>query len=418
MVNTVVELREVTKRFSGDVVAVNEVSLAINEGEFFALLGPSGCGKTTTLRMIAGFDQPTSGEILIRGNEVQGVPAFHRPVNTVFQDYALFPHMTAIQNIAFGLEMQGVKRKEALERARTALDLVQLPQVADRKPSQMSGGQQQRVALARALVKEPAVLLLDEPLGALDLKLRKAMQFELKEMQRRLGLTFIFVTHDQEEAMTMADRIAVMSDGKVQQCGTPSEIYEMPANLFVADFIGETNLLLGSVVKKTTQEHHETLIDGQSVFIGNLCRVQVSEDTLIFASVVDKNIPLDSRISVVIRPERIEIAPIPTSTALPLPSETEQSNPGFFERLRGSRRKELEKFVQTQPVTPTTNIVEGQVVQKIYIGTDTRYMVEISGGQRMVVRMQNLTVSANTQLNVGDACVVFWDARNARVLSR
>jgi spermidine/putrescine transport system ATP-binding protein len=390
MVNTVVELREVTKRFSGDVVAVNEVSLAINEGEFFALLGPSGCGKTTTLRMIAGFDQPTSGEILIRGNEVQGVPAFHRPVNTVFQDYALFPHMTAIQNIAFGLEMQGVKRKEALERARTALDLVQLPQVADRKPSQMSG----------------------------DLKLRKAMQFELKEMQRRLGLTFIFVTHDQEEAMTMADRIAVMSDGKVQQCGTPSEIYEMPANLFVADFIGETNLLLGSVVKKTTQEHHETLIDGQSVFIGNLCRVQVSEDTLIFASVVDKNIPLDSRISVVIRPERIEIAPIPTSTALPLPSETEQSNPGFFERLRGSRRKELEKFVQTQPVTPTTNIVEGQVVQKIYIGTDTRYMVEISGGQRMVVRMQNLTVSANTQLNVGDACVVFWDARNARVLSR
>ncbi len=417
MVNTVVELREVSKRFSGDVVAVNEVSLAINEGEFFALLGPSGCGKTTTLRMIAGFEQPTSGEILIRGNEVQGVPAFHRPVNTVFQDYALFPHMTAIQNIAFGLEMQGVKRKEALERARTALDLVQLPQVADRKPGQMSGGQQQRVALARALVKEPAVLLLDEPLGALDLKLRKAMQFELKEMQRRLGLTFIFVTHDQEEAMTMADRIAVMSDGKVQQCGTPSEIYEMPANLFVADFIGETNVLVGMVINRAKQEHHETLIDGQSVYMGNLCHVKVSEDTTIFASLVEEDLRKDKQISVVVRPERIAIAPMPKSTDLPATTEAEKNSSSFFERLLGSRRKELEKLVHTQPITPTTNIVEGHIMQKVYIGTDTRYMVEISGGQRMVVRMQNLTVSANTQLNVGDACVVFWDARNARVLS-
>ena len=244
------------------------------------------------------------------------------------------------------------------------------------------------------------------------------MQSELKAMQRRLGITFIFVTHDQEEAMTMADRIAVMSDGKVQQCGTPSEIYEMPSNLFVADFIGETNLLKGSVVKKTAREHHETLIDGQEVYMGNLCRVKVSDDTTIFASLVNDDIPLDSTISVVVRPERVEIAPMPKSTDLPTPSEADKNAPGFFERLLGSRRKELEKLVHTQAITPTTNIVEGHILEKVYIGTDTRYMVEISGGQRMVVRMQNLTVSANTQLNVGDACVVFWDARNARVLSR
>src|SRR5215213_1122512 len=227
-----IELKNVTKEFparggEAPVRAVDDVSLQIYEGEFFALLGPSGCGKTTTLRMIAGFEEPTSGEIIIRGQAVQGVPPFHRPVNTVFQDYALFPHMTVLQNVMFGLEMEGVPKAEAKKRAIEALEMVRLNQF-DRKPRQLSGGQQQRVALARALVKHPAVLLLDEPLGALDLKLRKAMQYELMSMQSELGITFVYVTHDQEEALTMCDRIAVMDRGKALQVGSPSEIYETP----------------------------------------------------------------------------------------------------------------------------------------------------------------------------------------------
>src|SRR5512145_1990735 len=224
-----VELINVVKEFSsrssteGTLRAVDDVSLQINQGEFFALLGPSGCGKTTTLRMIAGFEDTSSGQILIRGRAVQHVPPFHRPVNTVFQDYALFPHMSVLKNVMFGLEMEGVGRKEAQERAHEALQLVRLPMVADRKPRQLSGGQQQRVALARALVKRPAVLLLDEPLGALDLKLRKEMQLELKALQHQVGITFIYVTHDQEEALTMSNRIAVMNKGKALQIGAPVE---------------------------------------------------------------------------------------------------------------------------------------------------------------------------------------------------
>ena len=246
-----IELKNVTKEFPArggevPVKAVDNVSLQINEGEFFALLGPSGCGKTTTLRMIAGFEEPTSGEIIIRGQAVQGVPPFHRPVNTVFQDYALFPHMTVLQNVMFGLEMEGVAKDEAKKRAVEALEMVRLNQF-DRKPRQLSGGQQQRVALARALVKHPAVLLLDEPLGALDLKLRKAMQYELMTMQNELGITFVYVTHDQEEALTMCDRIAVMDHGVALQVGRPEEIYETPHSRFVADFIGETNFIPGKV---------------------------------------------------------------------------------------------------------------------------------------------------------------------------
>jgi spermidine/putrescine transport system ATP-binding protein len=226
---------------------VNAIDLQIAKGEFFALLGPSGCGKTTTLRMIAGFEQPTEGAVLIRERAMQGVPPFHRPVNTVFQDYALFPHMTVLQNVMFGLQMERVPKKEAQSRAHEALELVRLPNVATRKPSQLSGGQQQRVALARALVKRPAVLLLDEPLGALDLKLRKQMQYELKSIQNEVGITFIYVTHDQEEALTMADRIAVMDGGDVLQVGDPKSIYEHPLTHFVADFIGETNFIAGNL---------------------------------------------------------------------------------------------------------------------------------------------------------------------------
>ena len=237
-----VELVGVSKKF-GDVVAVDGVDLTVEDGEFFSLLGPSGCGKTTTLRMIAGFEYPTSGSVRIHGEEMGLRPPNERPVNTVFQSYALFPHMTVAENVAFGLEMKKVAKNEIAEKVRRVLDQVQLGTRADAKPSQLSGGMQQRVALARALVNEPEVLLLDEPLGALDLKLRQAMQVELKELQARVGITFIYVTHDQEEALTMSDRIGVVNEGILLQVGPSEEIYERPTSRFVADFIGDINLL-------------------------------------------------------------------------------------------------------------------------------------------------------------------------------
>jgi spermidine/putrescine transport system ATP-binding protein len=243
-----VELVGVTKRF-GDVVAVDAVDLAVGDGEFFSLLGPSGCGKTTTLRMIAGFEYPTEGSLRIHGTEMGLLPANERPVNTVFQSYALFPHMTVADNVAFGLRMKKVPSAEVTERVNRVLDQVQLRQRADAKPSQLSGGQKQRVALARALVNEPGVLLLDEPLGALDLKLRQTMQVELKDLQARVGITFIYVTHDQEEALTMSDRIGVMNEGKLLQVGEPSVIYERPSSRFVAGFIGDINLVPATVVR-------------------------------------------------------------------------------------------------------------------------------------------------------------------------
>ncbi len=246
-----VEMQDVLKQFvtpeGGILAAVDHVTMQIKDGEFFSLLGPSGCGKTTSLRMIAGFELPTSGRILIHGREMSQVPAHLRPVNTVFQQYALFPHMTVEQNIGFGLEMKGVGKAERSKRVSEALQMVRLPGMEMRRAKQLSGGQQQRIALARALVNKPEVLLLDEPLGALDLKLRKEMQLELKNLQREVGITFIYVTHDQEEALTMSDRIAVMSKGVALQIGLPEEIYERPANKFVADFIGETNFLDGVV---------------------------------------------------------------------------------------------------------------------------------------------------------------------------
>ncbi|MCS6848717.1 MAG: ABC transporter ATP-binding protein, partial [Anaerolineae bacterium] len=259
-------MRDVSKVF-GDVIAVDHVSMGIRQKEFFAMLGPSGCGKTTSLRMIAGFERPTSGEIYIDGKAMGNTPPFHRNVNTVFQSYALFPHMTVEQNVGFGLEMKGVSRSEIIRRVGEALELVRLPQMAKRYPRQMSGGQQQRVALARALVNRPKVLLLDEPLGALDAKLRKEMQIELKTLQREVGITFIFVTHDQEEALTMSDRIAVFSKGKVLQIGTPLEIYERPTTRFVADFIGETNFLEGKV-QEVNGEFASVIVDGGRRFVG------------------------------------------------------------------------------------------------------------------------------------------------------
>ena len=280
-----VEITGITQRFD-DVFAVDSMDLTIDDGEFFALLGPSGCGKTTTLRMIAGLEFPTMGSLKIFGDEVGTLPPNKRPVNTVFQNYALFPHMSVEQNIAFGLKMQKVPRRQIADRVAEAIKLVRLETLERRKPDQMSGGQQQRVALARALVNHPKVLLLDEPLGALDLKLRQEMQLELKHLQREVGITFVFVTHDQEEALTMSDRIGVMNHGELLQVGTPEEIYEHPVNRFVADFIGQTNLLAGTV------ESSDTLC------LANGVRIHA-----------DSDLEVGSRAAFCLRPERASVHP-------------------------------------------------------------------------------------------------------------
>lgn len=248
---TAVSLKSITRRF-GDVVALDAIDLDIAEGEFFAMLGPSGSGKTTCLRVIAGFEQPSSGELSIFGQRAEGVPPYKRNVNTVFQDYALFPHLNVIDNVAYSLMLRKVPRAERYQQAEAALEMVKLAGYGARRPSQLSGGQRQRVALARALVNQPKVLLLDEPLGALDLKLREQMQDELKSLQKRLGITFIFVTHDQGEAMSMADRIAVFNLGRIMQVGTPEDIYLRPASRFVADFVGSSNVLPPELVGRLT----------------------------------------------------------------------------------------------------------------------------------------------------------------------
>ena len=285
-----VELRDVVKQF-GDMVAVDHINMGIRHKEFFSMLGPSGCGKTTCLRMIAGFEQPTQGQVIISGKPAGTLPPFQRNVNTVFQSYALFPHMTVEQNVAFGLEMKGVDKDDIKKRVGDALEMVRLPQMAKRYPKQMSGGQQQRIALARALVNRPQVLLLDEPLGALDAKLRKEMQIELKTLQKEVGITFVFVTHDQEEALTMSDRIAVFSKGKVLQIGTPLEIYERPNCRFVSDFIGETNFLEGKLNEISSDEHGIVIVDGDKPFTGRMnCKAK----------------PGDS-VTISVRPEKVQL---------------------------------------------------------------------------------------------------------------
>jgi len=365
-----VRLTDVSKAYASSkdsqgVLAVNNVSLDIYQGEFFALLGPSGCGKTTTLRLIAGFETPSSGQILIGGKPVQGVPAFRRPVNTVFQDYALFPHMNVLDNVMFGLKMAKMPRKEARERAHEALELVQLPQVAKRKPTQLSGGQRQRIALARALVNRPKVLLLDEPLGALDLKLRKTMQFELKQMQQQVGITFIFVTHDQEEAMTMADRIAVMKDGQALQVGTPSEIYETPEDRFVADFIGETNFVIANVVSVQ----------------GSDCLLKLTSG-IELPAYVDTHHQVSSaqQVTLAIRPEKIA----------------------------------LHAAAEAKPFADNTVTVRARIDETLYIGTDTRYQVRI-GDDTITVRVQNLSQRKH-MLQVGQEVYASWDKHSANVL--
>lgn len=268
MTTPAIRFDSVSRHF-GDVKAVDQVDLEIRDGEFFSMLGPSGSGKTTCLRMIAGFDRPTSGKIFLYGQDVSNLPPYERDVNTVFQDYALFPHMTVGDNIAYGLMVKKVEKTERMKRTEEMLDLVQLSGFANRKPSQLSGGQRQRVALARALINHPKVLLLDEPLGALDLKLRQQMQVELKAIQKRVGITFIFVTHDQEEALTMSDRIAVFSQGKIEQIGTPSEVYEHPASRFVAGFVGTSNLISGEIAKSITGSEQTFSVRPEKIHLGS-----------------------------------------------------------------------------------------------------------------------------------------------------
>ncbi len=365
MTDYAVELIEVTKTFptgkDQEIAAVDRVSLAIKHGEFFSLLGPSGCGKTTTLRMIAGFELPTQGEIRIHGKSMGDTPPYQRRVNTVFQSYALFPHMTVYGNVAFGLEMDRAPRPEIRERVSEALRLVRLPGMEDRRPKQLSGGQQQRVALARALVKQPAVLLLDEPLGALDLKLRKAMQLELKHIQHEVGITFIYVTHDQEEALTMSDRIAVMSEGQVLQLGTAAEIYESPASRFVADFIGETNFLEGKV---------ESYREGQAT-------VQVDGTLRLTAPSAASELKIGQPVTFAVRPEKIGLRSDPSERA-----------------------------------------VSGQIEEVVYIGTDTRYLVQITGGSRLVARVQNVGSGDRAGFRKSETVYLTWDPDAARILTK
>jgi spermidine/putrescine transport system ATP-binding protein len=324
-----VTLVDLTKRFQ-DVVAVDAINVHVGAGEFFSLLGPSGCGKTTTLRMIAGFEQPTSGQIRLDGVDVASVPAFKRNVNTVFQSYALFPHLRVFDNVAFGLRRAGVDKHELRRRVAEALAQVELTGLERRKPAQLSGGQQQRVALARVLVLRPAVVLLDEPLGALDAKIRRSLQVELKALQEQVGLTFIYVTHDQEEALTMSDRLAVMNRGRVEQLGAPKDVYEEPDTVFVADFLGISNLLAATALRAE---------DGGR-------RVRVGEFELL-ASRGDLGVQGTTRL--VIRPERVRLEPHSSTGANRLPGLIERivyrgSNNQVFVRLSGG--EQIQALVQ------------------------------------------------------------------------
>lgn len=354
-----VELRGVTKKF-GPVIAVDNVSLKVRDGEFFSLLGPSGCGKTTTLRLIGGFEMPSKGEVYIGGEEQDYKPPFRRPVNTVFQSYALFPHMNIFQNVAFGLQMQKTPKDEIKLQVEKMLELVQLPGMGSRKPNQLSGGQQQRVALARALINQPEVLLLDEPLGALDLKLRKAMQLELKELQKRIGITFVYVTHDQEEALTMSDRIAVMNKGRILQLDVPEEIYEQPANRFVADFIGETNFMVGKVFELNGDRAH-VLIDDQ-------VPVRVLRT---------KDVAIGQEVSIAVRPEKFSVTK--------------------------DRIRDID--------------IPGTVEEVIYIGTDIRYLVRVTDETILTVRQQNSGGMAADRFESGDRLHIGWRAENASLLT-
>ncbi len=353
--------KEYRERNGESVQALQPSNLTIYEGEFFTLLGPSGCGKTTALRLMAGFIQPSDGEIKIDGKIMNEIPPYRRPVNMVFQDYALFPHLNVFQNVAFGLKIKKVSKEETIERVHEALDVVQLRGFENRRPGQLSGGQKQRVALARALVNKPAVLLLDEPLGALDLKLRRAMQLELKALQQQVGITFVYVTHDQEEALTMSDRIAVMSEGRILQVDSPFNIYERPTTRFVADFVGETNFLNGKIEK---------------IIPGELVKVSIGNNQVDVRHRVNGVHPGDL-VTVAIRPEKLTLVP---------------------------------PLVRSEKLMATVSEVT-------FLGTDTRYLVEIPGGERAAVRVQNTGINYSPMFKVGDEVQISYDLDDAQILT-
>jgi spermidine/putrescine transport system ATP-binding protein len=354
MTGMAVELEGVCKRF-GDFEAVKTMSLQVHQGEFFSMLGPSGCGKTTTLRLIAGFEQPSEGAIRLDGEDVASVPPYKRNVNTVFQSYALFEHLDVAENIAFGLRRRKVAGAEIKTRVTEALELVSLGHRAQARPAELSGGMRQRVALARALVNRPSVLLLDEPLGALDLKLRKQMQVELKRIQREVGITFIYVTHDQEEALAMSDRIAVMHDGVVEQLGAPEEIYEHPVKPFVAGFIGISNLL-----PATVEDGGVRLDGGRSV-----------------AATLPDGIPQGTAVQLSIRPEKLWI---------------DELEPGMCE-------------------------LEGTIAERVYLGTMTQLIIELAPGARLIALEQNTArARADDRWELGDKVRVGWHPEHGQVL--
>jgi spermidine/putrescine transport system ATP-binding protein len=359
-----VRLDRVTKRF-GDFTAVDDLTLAIEHGEFFSLLGPSGCGKTTTLRMIGGFEEVTAGTIQIGGTDVTDLPPFKRNVNTVFQNYALFPHLNVFENIAFGLRRRSTPSGTIKNLVRSMLDLVDLAGYERRKPNQLSGGQQQRVALARALVNNPNVLLLDEPLGALDLKLRKQMQVELKRIQSEIGITFVFVTHDQEEAMTMSDRIAVMRNGHIEQLGSPEDLYERPETEFVAGFLGVSNLLDAEVVGRADPFAELRLADG----------------TIVRAPAASINGASSVRIG--IRPEKLRVSA------------------GGPEADGG----------------PEANVIQGTVLDASYIGVSTQYLVKTADGHTLTVYAQNLETSGVAEAHPdGESVRLSWRPQHTFVI--
>ncbi|HET9613168.1 MAG TPA: ABC transporter ATP-binding protein [Candidatus Limnocylindrales bacterium] len=356
-----VRLVDVVKKF-GEQVAVDHINLEVKDGEFFSLLGPSGCGKTTTLRMIGGFEQPTSGLIELQGQDVTWLPPFKRNVNTVFQNYALFPHLSIFENVAFGLRRKAVKGDEVKRRVGEMLSLVELPGFENRRPNQISGGQAQRVALARALINRPAVLLLDEPLGALDLKLRKQMQVELKRIQQEVGITFIYVTHDQEEAMTMSDRIAVMNNGHYEQLGDPEVLYERPTTRFVAGFLGVSNLLPATVVGRD----------------GAYASVKLRDDTAI--RVPSALVDGQTTVNIGVRPEKIRL-----------------SEPA------------------AQPAAELNRLV-GVVRDASYLGVSTQYQVESRGGVLMVYE-QNVERATRSELwSRGDEVQLTWSPDHSFVV--
>lgn len=330
-----VELHNVFKFFN-QYPAVHGVDLNVKQGEFFSILGPSGCGKTTMLRLIAGFETTDAGKVVIQGQSMTNVPPYRRPVNTVFQSYALFNHLNVWDNVAFGLRLKKIRRAEIQSRVQEALELVKMEGLRSRVPSQLSGGQQQRVALARALVNRPAVLLLDEPLGALDLKLRKEMQVELSNLHKEVGLTFIMVTHDQEEALSLSDRIAVMNQGKIEQIGSPSEIYEQPRTPFVADFIGDTNLFEGEIAG----------IDGSNVIISTKTRLSI-----VVTRQQDTPTEISQPVVVSVRPEKIQLSLYKPSLQ--------------------------------------TNCFEGRLINIMYLGTHVNYIVQLTNGLRITVLQPN-----------------------------